>query len=738
MPFDNNKFMTADENNPIFEMATAFVNETWEHVFLTGRAGTGKTTFLRHIRQATHKHAIVTAPTGVAAINAGGVTLHSLFQLAFEPYVPGYATRIEKEKFRFGKAKLDLLRQLELLIIDEVSMLRADTLDAIDLTLRKLRHNAQPFGGVQVLYIGDMFQLPPVVKDDEWNLLKPHYESAFFFHAQVVRKTQPVYLELKKVYRQTELLFVELLNNVRNNRLSATDLARLNARYRPDFIPHSDEKYITLTTHNYKADRLNKYELDKLPGREYVFTGEIKGDFPDYALPTDMQLRLKTDAQVMFIKNDADGRYFNGKIATVCNLHNDKAQVRMPDSDEVVDVPLETWNNIRYTLNNDTGEMEEETIGSYKQYPLRLAWAVTIHKSQGLTFDRAIIDIGDSFAPGQAYVALSRCTSLEGVVLRTPVTPHSIITDANALRFSQSEKQESELQQLLDSGKRTFWRERLLRYFDWNPMFAFLRAFERLLDDKTTEEYAPAHSLLNTCRQTVRTLDDVAARFRQQLLTLTAPNLTQDDLMPLRERCRKAVTYFHAQLVADVLTPLQRYIAHASLPKRARTFKKNLIALESDIVRFIENMKRVRYNNVLLLDDDLPLAIPERTDVFTPAPDNKPPRQTDKIDTRQQTLALYESGLSAQQIAVQRHLSISTIESHLAAFAGTQIAIGKLLTVQQLDEIRPLVAPLLNDDHPTFKQAYDQAGGKYTYGQLRMVYSYLKNSVDHLNVADEN
>jgi hypothetical protein len=729
----------ADENNIVFEMAATFVNETAEHVFLTGKAGTGKTTFLRYIRQHTHKRVVVAAPTGVAAINAGGVTLHSLFQLPFEPYIPGMQT---KNKFRFGKAKLDLLRQLELLIIDEVSMMRADTLDAIDQTLQGIRRNDQPFGGVQVLYIGDMFQLPPVVKEAEWSLLQPYYESAFCFHAQVVRRSPPVYLELKKVYRQREQRFVNLLNNVRNNVLTEEDFAQLNAQFLPNFAPPQSEKYITLTTHNYKADRLNQQELDKLGGETFSFVGEIKGEFPDYALPTDMHLHLKAGAQVMFIKNDTEGRYFNGKIATVSRVSRDKIYAQMPEGDEI-QVLREMWKNVKYSLNKESGEVSEEEMGAYTQYPLRLAWAVTIHKSQGLTFDKAIIDIGDSFAAGQAYVALSRCTSLEGIVLRSRIAPGCILTDEYAIGYSKSEKAEAELQQILVDGKRKFWTERLLRYFEWKPMFLILWQMGKLLEDKTAEEFLPAQNLLVGFRQAARDMETVSEKFRPQLLSLIALEQQTGDMAPLRERCVKALSYFHEHAVALILRPLQDFIANFSM-KRAGTFRKNIIDIEADIVLFLDNMKRLRYNNVAFADD-VPLETPHRKDVFSddkkPSPaaaarvgdGEKKPRPA-KGESGRTTLTMFNEGLSIAEIAQQRGLAASTIEAHLAPFVGSEVAVEKIFTPEEIATLYPMMQPLLKEEAPAFSALFGRLGGKYSYGKLRIMYEYLKRSYAELQL----
>lgn len=613
------RMITPDENNSIFQLAEDFVNQTSEHLFLTGKAGTGKTTFLKQIQERTHKKVLVTAPTGVAAINAGGVTLHSLFQLPFEPHIPGYSmASLKKNFFRFSKQKLDLLRQLELLIIDEVSMLRADTLDAIDATLRIIRRNSLPFGGIQILYIGDMFQLPPVAKEDEWNLLKEHYQSTFFFEAKVIEQTQPVYLELKKVYRQGDPVFVDLLNRIRNNAATAEDIEKLNSHFIPHFDYTESDNYVTLTTHNHKADRINERKLSELTAPVRVFTGEKEGDFPDYALPVDMELHLKEGAQVMFIKNDTEEprRYYNGKIAKVSKIVADQIYVYIQDINKEILVKKETWENKRYTLNKDSGEIEEELLGSFHQYPLRLAWAITIHKSQGLTFEKAIIDIGGSFAAGQAYVALSRCTSLDGIVLFSKIHPGCIFTDTRALEFSRNEKREEDLHRLFRQGKRKFWADRLVQYFDWKAMYALLREMDKLLQDKDGDEYLPAKKLLVLFKNKVNELESVSVKFRQQLMFIVKQESTDEDISFLKERCRKAVTYFHKEVAANILIPLQHFISEFKGTKKAKTFHKNLIHIESDIILFLEDLKRVRYNNIPLTED-LELYIPRRESIFS-------------------------------------------------------------------------------------------------------------------------
>jgi len=609
--------VTPDENNSIFQLASDFVNQTSDHLFLTGKAGTGKTTFLKYIRENTHKNTVVAAPTGVAAINAGGVTLHSLFQLPFEPYIPGYSTVTSKKHlFRFAKQKLDLLRQLELLIIDEVSMLRADTLDAIDVSLKSIRRNTKPFGGVQVLYIGDMFQLPPVAKEDEWTLLKDYYQSTFFFHSQVVQQTKPVYLELKKIYRQGDPIFVDLLNRVRNNIITKEDLDELNSHYQPNFNPKEEDNYIILTTHNYKADNINNRKLAELPEEERTFSGEVIGDFPSFALPTDMDLRLKVGAQIMFLKNDSEGhRYYNGKIGIISHIIADQIHVYLSDTNDTIILKKVTWENMRYDLDKESGKIKEELLGSFSQYPIRLAWAITIHKSQGLTFDKAIIDIGASFAAGQAYVALSRCTSLEGIVLYSKIHSSCILTDNYAINFSQNEKDKDELETLFRQGKRKYWAERLLLYFDWKPMYGSIRQIEKLLEEKEGEEYHRLKMLVIEYKKHVRELEDITLKFQGQLVQIIQREETDDDISLLKERCQKAVSYYHQNVVSKILIPLQDYIHGFKATKKAKTFHKNLIRVEEDIILFIENMKKVRYNNIALAED-LELNVPKRRELF--------------------------------------------------------------------------------------------------------------------------
>ena len=768
-----------DTNNSVFQLAADFVNQTSQHIFLTGKAGTGKTTFLKHIRNTTHKSCVVAAPTGVAAINAGGVTLHSLFQLPFEPFIPGTDFRNTKDRFKFSAAKREMLQQIELLIIDEVSMLRADTLDCIDAMLRFFRHNNRsPFGGVQMLYIGDMFQLPPVVKDNEWVFLRDYYPSLFFFHAKVVQQATPVYLELKKIYRQREQFFVDLLNRVRNNELTQDDFRALNRQYQPDFHPPVGEKYITLTTRNAKADEINNRELTRLVTPTYRFEGEIKGDFPSYSLPTDLILTLKKGAQIMFIKNDTgeERRYFNGKLGTIAYLEKDNIKVRLEGSGDVIEIEKEIWKNIRYTLNKETTEIEEEELGSFVQYPIRLAWAITIHKSQGLTFERAIIDTGDAFAAGQAYVALSRCTSLDGIVLLSQITQKSIQTDIHAVQLSKSEKEQAELQRLFEEEKKRFWAERLLLYFDCKDLIAIPRKFDKLLEDKTSEDYDSARKLVRNMLSQAYEIQKVAVKFQEQLKAIVRQQQSTDDLSLLTERCKKAMIYFHQTIVDGMLSPLQQYNQGFRI-KKAKTFHKNLCALEQDLKLFMENMKKVRYNDVLLVKD-LVLSFPERgengkkgkmgemgemgemgkageakpetsnlkpetsnlkpetsnfkpkTSNFKPETSNfKPKTSNSKPDPRtpsaKQSYDLFREGLSVKKIAESRNISENTVASHLAEFVLTgELSVTDLIPQETVDALTPWIQAAIAEDNLRLTPIKEAVGERFSYSDIRFVLNH--------------
>jgi hypothetical protein len=598
----------SDASDAVAGLAERFVNETNEPLFLTGKAGTGKTTFLKRILKTTHKAAAVAAPTGVAAINAGGVTLHSLFQLPLEPHVPGYEPT--GQKFKMGKNKINLLRRLELLVIDEVSMLRADTLDAIDQTLRRVRRDGQPFGGLQVVYIGDLFQLPPVVKEEEWELLKPHYPGPFFFHAHALRARPPLYLELTHVYRQSEQRFIDLLNKVRDNRLVPTALAALNTRCVRGFVPPPGERYITLTTHNYKADRINRFDLDRLPGGDRVYTGTLQGDFPESSLPNERELRLRVGAQVMFIRNDPE-----------------------------------------------------------------------------------------------------------------------------AVRYSESGKPGDELRRIFAESRRAYWRGRLTGYFEWKPLTDALWELDRLLDTRASPEFEGIRMLADAARAASRELAGVAETFRAQLGRLADEAGRTGDLSVLKKRCAKGVAYFHGQVFGRILRPLAECGSGLVVVPNTDAFRKALRDIVGAIETFLEGMGQVRYNNVPLAEGlELPRlaeAEPERRGGGKAREPRKPRERTaalPKGETARFSLALFQSGKTVEQVAAERQLSVSTVEGHLANYIGAEVPVDALFKPGEWDELLALVRPLLNEERVSFKSVYDAAGGRYSYGRLRMAYEFLRRN----------
>jgi len=445
---------TEENELSIADFASKFINNTNKHIFLTGKAGSGKTTFLKTVIKSTYKNAAIVAPTGIAAINAGGVTINSMFQIPPSAFVPDIEKDINPqlristfkgllEKHRMVGNRRSVLQNLELLIIDEVSMLRADLLDAIDHILKSVRRKPlEPFGGVQILLIGDLLQLPPVIKDEEWNFLKKFYSSIYFFDALVFKENsnKPIYLELDKIYRQQDQEFISLLNNFRTNSINENDIKLLNNHYKPDFKSSKKEKYIYLSTHNYQADKLNQESLSELKEKSYFFDAEVKDEFAEHIFPVDQRMELKKGAQIMFVKNDAEfpKRYFNGKIATISNIEKDSIEVLFEDNNEPMILDKFTWENITYKLNNSTNEIEENVVGTFTQFPVKLAWAITVHKSQGLTFEKAILDLGNAFAPGQVYVALSRLTSLKGLVLTSKINYGRLANDEKVISYADN------------------------------------------------------------------------------------------------------------------------------------------------------------------------------------------------------------------------------------------------------------------------------------------------------------
>ncbi|MGN6163194.1 MAG: helix-turn-helix domain-containing protein [Flavisolibacter sp.] len=579
-----------DSSNPLFALASDLVNHTSRHIFLTGKAGTGKTTFLKHIRENCPKQMAVVAPTGVAAINAGGVTIHSFFQLPLSPFIPetkGFSGGSKDEttnkhtllsRLRLNSERRKVLQELELLVIDEISMVRADVLDAIDLVLRHVRYrHTERFGGVQVLFIGDMFQLPPVVKEQEWRLLSEYYNSPYFFDSQVLKDNSPVYIEFTRIYRQTEEKFIALLNKVRNNEMDVDSLTALHSRYIPDFFGGASGGHILLTTHNDKAKTINEEELEKLQEKFFTYNAEIDGEFPPTAFPAEKVLQLKVGAQVMFIKNDTDKskRFFNGKIGVVAELNEEKIVVQCKDESAAIEVKKEKWNNIRYSLNRSTRNLEEDILGSFSQYPLRLAWAITIHKSQGLTFEKAVIDAGNAFAPGQVYVALSRCTNLEGMVLHSRISQHAFYTDERIVRFAKAAREIEWLQQELLTSKKAYQEKLLTSLFDFSKAISSFKELQAYLLEHRSSFNTEAFSWSDVMMNRLSSLQITAERFHLQLKRLFQLTERAEDNGELQTRIKAAANYFTPEVISVTEAILQSpAVTDSSI--HAKEFNENL------------------------------------------------------------------------------------------------------------------------------------------------------------------
>lgn len=532
------------EKDEIFEVAERYIKATGRPVFLTGKAGTGKTTFLKYITETVGKRFIVLAPTGVAAINAGGSTIHSFFQLPLCPYLPDVKELVTEyqmpEKYRsLRKERVKIIRTLDLLIIDEISMVRADLMDAVDMTLRRYRRSSKPFGGVQLLMIGDAQQLSPVVKENEWRYMSRVYPSPYFFHSKALARLPYVTVELKKIYRQRDRDFVDILNSIRENRIDAPLLERLNSRLHA--FDDGDD-IIRLTTHNSQADSVNVRKLDELPGDPVTFEAYVEGEFPENNFPADSTLTLKKGAQVMFIRNDPDGDFYNGKIGRVDDISPDGVVTVSDQDGGIITVTPVSWENIQYVLDDDSGEISQSVVGTFRQLPLRIAWAITVHKSQGLTFDKVIIDAGAAFAFGQVYVALSRCRSLEGISLDSPIRMSGIYSDSHVSDFNSRMPSAESVEAALPLQERSYYFDCLRDIFDFDDQYVSLQWLRKLWEDHLLNVYPDeCHGLIemvhkiDSCRKTAKT-------FRDQISRIEAAAMEDDSY--LNERLGKAVGYF--------------------------------------------------------------------------------------------------------------------------------------------------------------------------------------------------
>ncbi|MCW3071331.1 MAG: ATPase [Bacteroidetes bacterium] len=748
--------VTTSSENAIASIASRFINNTSKNVFLTGKAGTGKTTFLKHIIKHTYKNAVIVAPTGIAAINAGGVTIHSLFQLPFGAFIPSKDvafsenTRINTPATLFRGLQLNatkrkLLQELELLIIDEVSMLRADLLDAMDLVLRTIRRKShQPFGGVQVLFIGDMLQLPPVVKDDEWQYMKSFYKTAFFFDAQVLQQNKPVYLELDKIYRQADDSFIRILNNLRTNHVTKQDIDTLNGYYKANFRPAADENYIHLTTHNNKADTLNRESLQRLPEKSWFFKAEVTGDFNEYAYPVEENMELKKGAQVMFIKNDPSGaqRFFNGKIGIISDIGSSGIEISFNDSSKPIRPDKYIWENIKYTINETTNEIEEKVAGTFVQYPVKLAWAITVHKSQGLTFSKAMIDIGNAFAPGQVYVALSRLTSLTGLVLSSPINVNSLNVDENITNYSNSKDKEETLEALFEKESFSFFRNYVVECFNFSTLQnAFRLHVESYQKDEQRSNKQKHFEWAYELKKEADTTKTVADKFLNQLQQIFEAG-QEDYKQQLQARISAAKSHF-SPLLKDYSKRILKHIDYVKDDKKVKAYLEELSELDAlffkqlQLINKAEAMVRSATDNTEFSKDTINTHTENKERIeelakadLTPAKKRERGKKTaekkDKQDTKEITFGLYKGGKNIEEIAKERGMVVTTIEGHLAHFAGLgMVDINLFVDEEKRGNIITVAKKL---DTSLFGPIKQSLGEEYSYTEIRFAMAWYQNS----------
>ena len=654
------------------------IEHTHRNVFLTGKAGTGKTTFLTDFVKRTQKNYVIVAPTGIAAINAGGVTIHSMFGLPLKTHVPVFDDVDPNEAnniplllphFRYRKEKLKLLRNLDLLIIDEVSMLRCDVMDMMDLALRTARRTTQKFGGVQLLLIGDLYQLPPVVKEDTEKILHKYYASPFFFDAVAFKGAPVLTVELKKVYRQTDTIFLQLLNAIRHKEYAAIDFDLLHSRYHPTFEPK--ESWVYLTSHNFMADSINRRNLNRLTTPPIVYKAHIKGDFKPHLYPNEEELELKEGAQVMFIRNDISEakRYFNGKLARVTELWEDYIKVLPEGAKTELTIERELWENKRYSIDNEK-KIQEEIIGSYEQFPFRLAWAVTIHKSQGLTFDRVIIDAGRSFTAGQVYVALSRCRTLDGIVLKSKITPGVIVTDDRISFFHNETNAGEKIEAILQDEKYNYATEKLLKKLDLYWLQKEMENWQEAVADHKFLKVEETASLAVTLHTEAQNLAAIYNRFAAFARTKTLVADTDNNWAQLEEKSAGAVAFFFDNVQEKFFTPLQKEYARTKGEKGLRRYNDLLKTIIQETEEYLGNLKMAT-----LLEKQL--YIKKQEDALSLKIEKKPSHLI--------SFELFEEGQLPAAIAKARGMSTSTILGHLAKMASVGVLdINRLFTPEQI------------------------------------------------------
>nr|WP_294935124.1 helix-turn-helix domain-containing protein [uncultured Flavobacterium sp.] len=747
--------------------ALRFINQTNRSIFLTGKAGTGKTTLLREIIATTHKNTVVVAPTGIAALNAGGVTIHSMFQLPFAAFIPDtkelpyFSDTVKFENqdslsrhFNMNNTKRSVIRNMELLVIDEVSMLRADVIDAMDFMMRKVRRNERPFGGVQVLFIGDLLQLPPVVKNEEWQMLQKYYRGMFFFHSHVVQQYPPLYIELDKIFRQTDDKFISVLNNLRNNTITPSDIQVLNQFVKPDFDSKANKGYITLTTHNSKADAINSESLAELSGKQYTYKPEIIDEFPEKIYPVEEKLQLKVGAQVMFIKNDLsfEKQFFNGKMGVIKSLSDNEILVHFPEENKTIEVERYEWENIRYKVNENTKEIEEELLGTFTHYPIKLAWAITVHKSQGLTFDKAVLDVSNVFAPGQAYVALSRLRSLDGLILLSPLRMNGISSAEDVIEYASNKASEEILQNSLTSETKNYLFQCLSNGFDFKALIQEWRNHSFSYNAEAPKSPKSKHKdWAKTNADRIAEIGDASAGFQLQLHKLFSENPVNIDF--IRQRCEAAHDYFFKTLDTGVEELLLK-IEEIKRIKKVKTFYEELLTLEELQIKTVLQLKKLRLllkivaegkeiskdtllseeaknykinklvtvaerfrsENAALVDDE------DDASYYEPKMKKK---KAPKKATIEETLELWKQNLSIHEIAKQRKLTPGTIFGHFTKLIQMEIMeLSDILPEDKIADLRLAFKDFKGESLGELKELY---GEKFSWDELRLYKASLKN-----------
>ncbi len=713
-------------DNPRLRLAEEFVLHTKKNLFLTGRAGTGKTTFLRNVLKKTKKNFMIVAPTGVAAINAGGITIHSLFQFPLTAFTPdnlhvdfNQATnRLALSKhLKYNRDKLRLFTELDLLVIDEISMVRSDLLDAIDFALRRVRKNDLPFGNTQLLVIGDLYQLAPVVNDSIWFILSDYYRSPYFFDALSWQKSDPVTIELTRIYRQSNKEFIDILNRMRNGKTSQEDIDRLNQNHNPDFDP-GDENYITLTTHNRTANRINQEKLSALKSKAYTYEAEIEGIFNENAYPVEPELRLKEGAQVMFVRNDSEGRYYNGKIAEVVDTSSDELSVRFEDGQRLV-IERVTWPNKRYTLNKETNTITEKEIGSFSQFPLRLAWAITVHKSQGLTFEKMIVDLGNTFASGQAYVALSRCTSLEGLVLMSKIDQANVIVSKQIISYHDQSQEEESLAAVLEEAKFRFASEQLQNLFSFDSLLSQLGAWSEILEEKEIPKSKEAKALLKEIRANVVQMQGIGKKFQVQVKQLVNKYKKDGGGHRLKDRVSKAVIYFTENIFRKVIEPIHNHVEMMAFKSGVRKYLGIVMDVEQMGWNYLEKLYDPSFLGERLID----LQPKYRRDLLKKTATSATSKKRKKGTTYQDTLSLHKAGKTIGEIAEIRSLTIGTIQSHMAKLISEgSVNISDILSH---DRIEKLTYYFLKFEDESLTDIRGKIPFDVDFGELRMAREHV-------------